>query len=551
MVAAVAGYGDVVMQAVVKHGSHDQKSHGRGGGAREVAAKDVDSAWDAVLSDEARTINDPKKAHPEKYDSRGKLKDGEVETRRVRGEGPPRVRDYETNESVGLSWSEAAKVEGALGLGETGDFTMRVPTGPARPPQHVYRVMSTAEFDQARERGYIKSDERMNLAAGEGTVTSLRSTGDFYAPVDGSSYRVVRIKYDDADGWRTDTDGYIKTQDRVPFDRVDLYSSPLDNPRVTKGSSQGQVVPSVRLDFAPGLRPVLKHGSHDQKAHGRRGGGLSSGRAADIIADVRADGGLTVNMVDGSKPTGGYMVAVGGTTGSIVSEADFFDPQKGPEALGSYFKEHKAALSGGTYLGVWHNKDDGQVYLDLSENIMDQAEAISLGSERDQISIWDVANFEEIDTGGTGQVGKAVAGSEDAGSVEDDGRGDRRLRKDRVGEGGRAAVVYFEPGLRPVLKHGSHDQSSHGRRGGGGGEDWFIEGAKAEYRAREAAITRGDFSGYNLGESRLMARIGGGIGRMERRIREIAENMGIVKRPPRSYTHEEVLELRRQYEELG
>jgi hypothetical protein len=228
-----------MMHTVVKHGSHDQKSHGRGGGgAREVSAKDGESAWAAVLTDEARAIDNRQKAHPDRYDERGKLKDGEIETRVVRGDGPPRVRDYET---TGLSWREVEQVEGSLGMGLTGDFKARVPVGEARPPQHVYRVMSTEEFDQARSNGYIKSDERMNVASGEGTVTSLRSTGDFYAPVDGSDYRVVRIKYDDADGWRTDAvDSYIKTQERVPFDRVDVYSSPIANPRVSKHGSHNQ-----------------------------------------------------------------------------------------------------------------------------------------------------------------------------------------------------------------------------------------------------------------------------------------------------------------------
>lgn len=733
------------LRPVLKHGSHDQSTHGRrGGGAREVNAKDVDSAWDAVLSDEARTIDNPKKAHPEKYDSRGKLKDGEVETRRVQGEGPPRVRDYETNESAGLSWSEAAKVEGALGLSQTGDFTMRVPIGPERPPQHVYRVMSTEEFDQARQRGYIKSDERMNLASGEGTVTSLRSTGDFYAPVDGSDYRVVRIKYDDADGWRTDTiDSYIKTQERVPFDRVDLYSSPLTNPRVVKHGSHDQSThnphkggasdlpegwsqksreelmatyerkaidewgaspekakefaakqadaydvfegangSTVRIDkyaeipkasqdrllkqvdemqavaprpgmtvevgtsafryhgldprstgafailgepeiymaprsvtkgfkaddpdwfmpsakknvrayplahewghtldqrrigkanndhnivakggglseygkwdsresfaesfaewhltggrstnpavqyfsetynwgseggvpvakavgpviivadtfvegeppimrevtppnlvdwvldqpvkkavtvrFEPGIRPVLKHGDHDQSTHGRRGGSsmkMGEGVAESIVERVRANGGLSVNMIDGSEPTKGYMVAKGGTKGAIMDADEFYDPVKGPEALGSFFKAHKSELTGGDYLGVWDNKADGKVYLDLSENIMDRSTAISEGRKRDQISIWDVTNFEEIDTGGTGQLGKSVADDQIAGHLEDDGRGDRRIRKDTVGEDQPPVIVRFEPGLRPVLKHGDHDQSTHGRRG--------------------------------------------------------------------------------------
>jgi hypothetical protein len=851
------------MDTVVKHGSHDQKTHGRGGGAREVSAKDGESAWDAVLTDEARAIDNRKKAHPERYDERGKLKDGEIETRVVRGDGPPRVRDYETNESAGLSWREAEQVEGAIGLGATGDFTVRVPVSEARPPQHVYRVMSTEEFDQARSNGYIKSDERMNLGSDEGTVTSLRSTGEFYAPVDGSDYRVVRIKYDDADGWRTDTDSYIKTQERVPFDRVDVYSSPIANPRVSKHGSHNQashnphkggakdlpegwskqsdeqrlanirssaewlkdakpervdeyvemmdvydvydgpngsvmkvdkevtfpagsieeqmgqvgalqeiapvpgmtvyvsdkpfqgnnlpestkgfvfvgesdihlrpsaiikgvdhdngglmpvftskptlysvtheyghtldrrnaraserdlenvlsasggsvisagmrryafdgdargakgreafaeawtdwvategsssrpfvryyadkygwsgggsepmsaglakqeariiladtftdegaiaveeiVSKAVYVAFEPGLRPVLKHGSHDQSSHGRRGGGgssltLDAGVAQSIVERVRANGGLSVSMVDGSEPTEGFMVAKGGKQSAIVDADEFYDPVKGPEAMSSFLKGNRE-LGDGAYLGLWHNQADGKVYLDVSENIMDRATAIAAGRERDQISIWDVANFEEIDTGGTGAVGKAVAGSETAGPVQDDRRGDRRVRKESVGEGGGPVVVAFEPGLRPVLKHGSHDQSSHGRRGGGSsaadelrsvpgqytppGGGTFTSNAdtdepssrrgagktwQEEYEDQREAIAQalvtGDYSDLNLPDSPLARHLGSAMGRVERRITRIAERVGIKRKKRYQFTDEQATRMRDSYYE--
>lgn len=217
---------------------------------------------------------------------------------------------------------------------------------------------------------------------------------------------------------------------------------------------------------------VAKHGSHNQKDHGRRGGSslttLDAGVAKSIVDRVRANGGLSVNMIDGSEPTTGYMVAKGGTKGAIVSSDDFYDPVKGPEALGDFLKTYKEDLTGGSYLGLWHNEADGQVYLDVSDNIMDRATAVAAGRDRNQISIWDVANFEEIDTGGTGKLGKAAEGDQDAGPVDDDRYGDRGVRKDDLGavHGARTALIAFEPGLRPVLKHGSHDQSTHGRRGG-------------------------------------------------------------------------------------
>lgn len=217
-----------------------------------------------------------------------------------------------------------------------------------------------------------------------------------------------------------------------------------------------------------GLSIVLeKHGTHDQKTHGNwaTGATMGEGVASSILERVKANGGLSVNMVDGSEPTSGYMVAKGSQYGSIASADDFYDPVKGPKILADYMKKNKSDLATGkNYLGLWHNTADGQVYLDISENIQDVDTARTLGAQRDQISIWDVANFAEIETGGTGNVGK-TRGSETARHLEDDGRGNRPVRSTTLGEIGKALkVIRFEAGLIPVLKHdaGGHDQASHG-----------------------------------------------------------------------------------------
>ena len=99
--------------------------------------------------------------------------------------------------------------------------------------------------------------------------------------------------------------------------------------------------------------------------------------------------------------------------------------------------------------------------------------SVSLGRRRDQISIWDVINTEEIQTGGKGaDVEKHDRRSNPEAAVEDDGR-----RRPGVGEAGpravsqtgrpTVAVVKFAPGLVPVLKHGTtHNEADHGRRRG-------------------------------------------------------------------------------------
>jgi len=149
------------------------------------------------------------------------------------------------------------------------------------------------------------------------------------------------------------------------------------------------------------------HDSSGRFASG--GGGMGAGVASSILERVKTNGGLSVNMVNGSEPTSGYMVAKGTEYGKTVSAEDFYDPQKGPKILADYMKEHKEDLgTGKNYLGLWHNTEDGKVYLDVSENILDRGAAITAGQSRDQISIWDVANFAEVQTGGTGVTKKEV-----------------------------------------------------------------------------------------------------------------------------------------------
>jgi hypothetical protein len=190
-------------------------------------------------------------------------------------------------------------------------------------------------------------------------------------------------------------------------------------------------------------------GQHDQKSHGVRG--LSPSVASDIVRFTQEWGGLSINMVDGSMPTTGYMVAKPPKFGKIVDAVDFNDPVKGPKILSSYMKTHKNDLGNGkNYLGTWLN--EGKVYLDVSENIQSKSKATKIGRERNQLTIWDVANLSEIDTGGTGLVKERNQDSRVEEHLGDDRRGDRRVRKANLGKssGEEKLTVFVRP---PAKKH--------------------------------------------------------------------------------------------------
>jgi hypothetical protein len=121
-----------------------------------------------------------------------------------------------------------------------------------------------------------------------------------------------------------------------------------------------------------------------------------------IIDTVRREEGMSVKIDSGLQPKDGYMVARKEYS-KIVSAEDFFDATKGKKILGDFLKENRERFQKDQYLGIWWNTKTGKVYLDITDNISDRSKAESLGKERNQISIWDVVNKVEIQTGGTGE----------------------------------------------------------------------------------------------------------------------------------------------------
>lgn len=223
---------------VLKHGDPDRPGpypHTSRSGPTLIPADDFPSAW-AAIYDADDYADDPHASHPDRYEpNRGfgtSLKIGERETwplQDLNNPQPPRLRDQVAVEVTGSITDLAARYEIA------GTLPLTTPDGrskinvwdPAsvRPPKYLYRVVSEEDWAGIQARGHIVSDGRMNLGD-EGTVTSLRPTGTFYAPR-GNTYRILRLSYADVDGWILDHDGYVKTHKPVPLSRVDAVTSPL------------------------------------------------------------------------------------------------------------------------------------------------------------------------------------------------------------------------------------------------------------------------------------------------------------------------------------
>jgi len=131
--------------------------------------------------------------------------------------------------------------------------------------------------------------------------------------------------------------------------------------------------------------------------------------AAHIFNAVREpDGGMTIKLPDGTTPTEGFMVAHSNRITIFPSVEDFSDPIKSEQILKNYYNVNKDLFEKGDhYLGVWHNPDTGQIHLEVSQNIHDEAEALFAGRERNQDSVYALdprpRQKRFIYTGGTGK----------------------------------------------------------------------------------------------------------------------------------------------------
>jgi hypothetical protein len=120
-------------------------------------------------------------------------------------------------------------------------FPERVP-GSERPLSHVYRGVSEEDWQGIQRRGFVKSDGRGNIDPSEGTVagTDARTAATYAA--DAPHYRIMRIRVEPEDQWQVDTvDGYIKTNQPVPLDRVEATTPAFKNDRIRRVTMRGSV----------------------------------------------------------------------------------------------------------------------------------------------------------------------------------------------------------------------------------------------------------------------------------------------------------------------
>lgn len=147
----------------------------------------------------------------------------------------------------------------------------------------------------------------------------------------------------------------------------------------------------------PDLRPRVKQELRaDLVAHPEKVAAVEH----DIVAKAK-EGGFSQRL-DGTTPKDGYMISRHPKEGlGIIVDVD--DP-KVEEKLTSWLLKAipEVLTQRNTYLGGW--LDGGKLYFDVSDNVtgVREHQAKELGLRNRQIGVWDVKNFQTIQSGGTG-----------------------------------------------------------------------------------------------------------------------------------------------------
>ena len=104
-------------------------------------------------------------------------------------------------------------------------------------------------------------------------------------------------------------------------------------------------------------------------------------------AQAILNGGITLKGNEVAYHEHGYMVSLKGYELQVPLE------QLGLDVIHEYQQEYEELLENHNF-GIWI--DDDMAYLDISVHIEDLQEAMQVGKENNQISIYDIANNKAI-----------------------------------------------------------------------------------------------------------------------------------------------------------
>lgn len=174
----------------------------------------------------------------------------------------------------------------------------------------------------------------------------------------------------------------------------DNHAHAFDTILVADGISGDSVeILKPDLGFARGIAHALR--TQNQLAASLK----TASAASDIVKLINETGGATYNLDRGNLAgTNNYAVAIFPQAGVIL------DHIPNEQEINDFIDTNSTLFSSDASLGAW--VDNNKTYLDVVATIPDKERAIALAKRYNQIAIFDLKNFVEIPTGGTGEAVK-------------------------------------------------------------------------------------------------------------------------------------------------
>ena len=123
----------------------------------------------------------------------------------------------------------------------------------------------------------------------------------------------------------------------------------------------------------------------------RRYRGPGVGFDESVYAKIMDEGGCTIS-VSGSDPSAGYAFS----EYKQYEESIPIDEFSSQHVKRFRVKHEKLLAHPDHYIGGWFNKDNGEVYLDISTVLPERREAMARARGDGQTAIWDLGKLEEI-----------------------------------------------------------------------------------------------------------------------------------------------------------
>ena len=134
-------------------------------------------------------------------------------------------------------------------------------------------------------------------------------------------------------------------------------------------------------------------------------------KVLQIIQSTVENGGGTFRFMTGDVPKSGVAVAVRGGTFQYSLDAAKANPESMAQQLAEHIENTIGKFSEADHFGTWvAPAEDGTMHIwaEPVNVMMNRAEAIKFGKVRNQKAVFDLDTFEEIKTGGTGDVGASA-----------------------------------------------------------------------------------------------------------------------------------------------